>query len=255
MSSGLDLLAQYYDLLHGDLEEDLPLWEALAQTAAGPILEVGCGTGRLLLPLAQAGYTLTGLDLSPVALATAQTKLAAAGLTGQVTLVQADMREFDLPQKDFSLALMPLNTFMHCQSMAEQLATLQAIHRHLQPGGQLVIDLFYPDPVMLAEVDGRLYFEAESVTESTGERVQWYWRHDIDLAGQLRHLTYILDEIDPEGQVRRITLPFSLRFVYRFELELLLKMSGYTVETIFGSYEMEPFDSNSPRMIFVAAKQ
>ncbi len=255
MSSDLDLLAQYYDFLHGDLEEDLPMWETLAQTAAGPILEVGCGTGRLLLPLAQAGYTLTGLDLSSVALTAAQAKLAAAGLTDQVTLVQADMREFDLPHKEFSLALMPLNTFMHCQSMAEQLATLQAIHRHLQPGGQLVIDLFYPEPVMLAEVDGRLYFEAESVVELTGHTVQWYWRHDIDLARQLRHLTYILDEIDRAGHVRRITLPFSLRFVYRFELELLLKMSGYTVENIYGSYEMEPFDGDSPRMIFVAAKQ
>ena len=255
MSLDLDLLAQYYDLLHGDFEEDLPMWAILAQTAAGPILEVGCGTGRLLLPLAQAGHTLTGLDLSPIALATAQAKLVAAGLAEQVTLVQADMRDFDLPQKNFSLAFMPLNTFMHCQSVAEQLATLQAIHRHLQPDGQLIIDLFYPDPVMLAEVDGRLYFEAESTAESTGHTVQWYWRHDIDLAEQVRHLTYILDEIDRAGHVRRVTMPFSLRFVYRFELELLLTMSGYAIETIYGSYELEPFDSNSSRMIFVAAKQ
>ena len=231
------------------------MWAILAQTAAGPILEVGCGTGRLLLPLAQAGHTLTGLDLSPIALATAQAKLVAAGLAEQVTLVQADMRDFDLPQKNFSLAFMPLNTFMHCQSVAEQLATLQAIHRHLQPDGQLIIDLFYPDPVMLAEVDGRLYFEAESTAESTGHTVQWYWRHDIDLAEQVRHLTYILDEIDRAGHVRRVTMPFSLRFVYRFELELLLTMSGYAIETIYGSYELEPFDSNSSRMIFVAAKQ
>lgn len=255
MNIDLDLLAQYYDLLHGDLEEDLSMWETLAQMTAGPILEVGCGTGRLLLPLAQAGYTLTGLDLSLVALAAAQAKLSAAGLTEQVALVQADMREFDLPQKEFGLAFMPLNTFMHCQAVAEQLATLQAIHHHLQPGGRLVIDLFYPDPVMLAEVDGRLYFEAESVAELTGHTVQWYWRHDIDLAEQLRHLTYILDEIDPEGHIRRVTLPFSLRYFYRFELELLLEISGYVVETIYGSYEMDPFDSNSPRMIFVAAKQ
>lgn len=255
MSSNLDLIATYYDLLHGGLVEDLPMWTALAAEAGGPILEVGCGTGRLLLPLAQAGHTLTGLDLSEVAIRTAEARLAAAQLTEQVGLYQADMRDFDLPQKSFALALLPLNTFMHCQTVADQLATLQVIHKHLRPKGQLVVDLFYPDPLMLAEVDGRLYFEAELIDTVSGHTSQWYWRHDIDLAGQLRHLTYILDEMDQVGRVRRVSIPFSLRFVYRYELELLLTMSGFTTETIFGSYDMEPFDSHSPRMIFVASKQ
>ena len=64
----LDLIAQYYDLIFGGYDEDLPMWQKLAEEAGGPLLEIGCGTGRLLLPLAQAGYTITGLDLSEVAL-------------------------------------------------------------------------------------------------------------------------------------------------------------------------------------------
>lgn len=250
----LDLIATYYDLLHEEMVEDLPMWEALAASADGPILEVGCGTGRVLLHLAQAGYSLTGLDLSLTALDLARKKLEAAGLAGQVKTTQADMGHFELPERRFALALLPLNTFMHCHTAAEQQATLRAIHHHLRPGGQLVVDLFYPDPVMLAEVDGRLYFEAEISDELTGHTVQWYWRHEIDLAGQMRHLTYILDMIDPDGTVRRVSLPFSLRYVYRFEMELLLEAAGFTLETIYGSYEMDPFDSHSPRMIFVAGK-
>jgi SAM-dependent methyltransferase len=250
----LNLIAQYYDLLYGNLEEDLPMWEMLAQNVAGAILEIGCGTGRLLLPLAQAGHTLTGLDLSEVALNAAQTKIKAAGLVGQITLQQADMRHFDLPQKDFALALVPLNTFMHCHTIEDQLSTLQTIHHHLQPAGQLIIDLFHPDPTLLAEADGRLYFEDEAVAESTGHTVQWYWRHDIDLARQMRHLVYILDEIDQEGVVRRTQIPFSLRFFYRYEMELLLRASGFAVDTIYGSYQLEPLNSHSPRLIFVAKK-
>ncbi len=250
-----DLLAKYYDILHSQLEEDLPLWEALTQEADGSVLEIGCGTGRLLLHLAQLGHTLTGIDVSAVALATAQAKLDAASLTDQVSLHRADMRDFDLPKKDFAAALLPLNTFMHCHTQTDQLATLRAIHRHLQPNGQLIIDLFYPDPLMLAEVDGRLYFEADLVNELTGHTVQWTWRHDIDLAEQMRHLTYILDEIDAEGRVRRVTIPFSLRFVYRFEMELLLAITGFATAEIYGSYDLDPFDSHSPRMIFVASKQ
>ncbi len=249
----LNLIAQYYDLLYGNLDNDLPMWETLTADVDS-ILEVGCGTGRLLLPLAQAGHTLTGLDLSDVALSAAQAKIEGAGLAEQVKLHQADMRHFDLPQKNFALAFIPLNTFMHCHTIDDQVATLQSIHGHLQPTGQLIIDLFHPDPTLLAEADGRLYFEDESIDELTGHVVQWYWQHDIDLAQQMRHLTYILDEIDQEGIVRRRQIPFSLRFVYRYEMELLLRASGFVVETIYGSYQLEPFDGHNPRMIFAARK-
>jgi SAM-dependent methyltransferase len=251
----LDLIAKYYHFLHGDLEEDLPMWKALAEDVSAPILEVGCGTGRLLLPLAEAGHTVTGIDLSEVALSAVQAKLEATGLTERVSILKADMRNFDLPHQNFALALLPLNTFMHCHTMDDQLTTLQTIHKHLQSNGRLIIDLFHPDPLMLSEVDGRLYFEAETIDELTGHTVQWFWRHDIDLARQMRHLIYVLDEIDDEGLVRRTQIPFSLRFVYRFEMELLLGMAGFNVETIYGSYELAPFDSHSPRMIFVAQKR
>jgi SAM-dependent methyltransferase len=251
----LDLIARYYDLLYGSFEEDWSMWETLTQEVDGPILEIGCGTGRLLLPLAEAGHTLTGIDLSPLALDAAQAKIKAAGLTGKVSLQPADMRNFDLPHKNFALAFIPLNTFMHCHTLDEQLSTLQSIHRHLRPAGQLMIDLFYPEPALLAEADGRLYFENELVDELTGRTVQWYWRHEIDLAQQMRHLTYVLDELDEEGLVRRVQIPFSLRFVYRYEMELLLSTAGFHTEAIYGSYELEPFHSHSSKMIFVAKKE
>ena len=249
-----DLIAEYYDLIHGHLDEDLPMWQALTQDAAGPILEIGCGSGRLLVPLAGAGHRLTGLDLVEVALNAARAKLEGVGLTGQVALVQADMRDFDLPRQDFAVALVALNTLMHCHSLEEQLATLRAIHKHLAPAGRLIIDLFYPHPELLAEADGRLNFEADLVDDLTGRTVQWYWRHDIDLARQMRHLTYILDEIDADGHVRRSQLPFTLRYIYRYEMELLLQATGFSLESVYGSYELEPFDSDSPRMIVVAQK-
>jgi SAM-dependent methyltransferase len=192
--------------------------------------------------------------LSAVALEAARRKIEAAGLTKKITLQQADMREFHLTKKDFDLAFVPLNTFMHLHTIDDQLATIRSIHRHLTPEGLLVIDLFHPDPTMLAEADGRLYFEDEIIDPTLGRTVQWYWRHDIELDEQMRHLTYVLDEIDKEGIVRRTQIPFSLRFFYRFEMELLLQAGGFTVETIFGSYELEPFHSHSPRMIVVARK-
>jgi len=250
----LDLLAKYYDLLYGNAEDDLSMWEVLTQDVDGPLLEIGCGTGRLLLPLAQVGHTLTGIDLSDIALEMAKTKIEANGLTNKITLHQADIRDFDLTQKNFGLAIVSINTFMHLHTIDDQLATLNSIHRHLKPDGLLVIDLFNPDPIMLAEADGRLYFEDEVIDKTSGRVVQWYWRHDIELDEQMRHIIYVLDEIDEQGVVRRTQIPFSLRFFYRFEMELLLRATGFTMETIFGSCELEPFHSHSPRMIVIARK-
>jgi SAM-dependent methyltransferase len=139
--------AEYYDLLYGSLDDDESMWQTLTEEVDGPILEVGCGTGRLLLPLAQAGHTLTGLDLSKMALDAAQAKIRAAGLTKRVSVRLADMRNFELPQRNFALALIPLNTFMHAiPSTTNWLpsndlpppATRRPTH----------IDLFYPDPTM-----------------------------------------------------------------------------------------------------------
>ncbi len=260
----IDLIAKHYDTLFGHFDDDLPMWEEIAQAAIPEgerptILEIGCGTGRLLVPFAQAGYSITGLDLSEVALETAKSKLDTEGISptrGQrIRLEQADMRSFDLDDKPFDFAFIPLNTFMHCETIEDQLATLKNVHRHLQAGGLLAIDLFYPDPTLLAEADGTLYFEDEIVNESTGYTTQWYWRHDIDLENQMRHMVYLLDEIDPAGHVRRVSIPFSLRYFYRYEVELLLKMSGFTVETIFGEYDLSPFEGHSQKMIFVARKQ
>jgi SAM-dependent methyltransferase len=251
----LDLIATYYDLLYGGVDEDWAMWQTLTAAAGGPMLEVGCGTGRLLVPLAEAGHTLTGIDLSPVALAAAQAKIRAAGLSRQITLQPADMRDFDLPYQNFALAFIPLNTFLHCHTIDDQLSTLRAIHRHLRPEGQLIIDIFQPDPTLLAEADGRLYFEDEIIDPLTGRMVQWYWRHEIDLAEQMRHVTYVLDEIDHEGWVRRAQIPFSLRFIYRYEMELLLQAAGFTVEILYGSYDLEPFHGHSSKMIFVARRK
>ena len=250
----LDLIAKYYDLLYSHYEEDLPMWQTLAQGGDGPILEIGCGTGRLLVPLAQAGLTITGLDLSELALQTTQRKIAALKLGNKASLQQADMRSFDLAQKDYGLAMIPLNTFMHCHTIDDQLATLHRIHAHLAPEGRLVVDLYQPDPTLLAEADGRLYFEDELIDETTGHLIQLYWRHEIDLGQQMRHLVYLLDEIDSEGVVHRTRIPFSLRYLYRYEMELLLRLSGFAVETVYGDYDREPFTGHSPKMIFVARK-
>ena len=108
-------IAPYYDVTHTDLADDLGLVLALAHKAGGKVLELGCGTGRLLLPLARAGYTVTGLDSSREMLTLTRHKLAeeTADIRGRVRLIEGDMTDLSVCGRDFALIIIPYNTFMH----------------------------------------------------------------------------------------------------------------------------------------------
>ena len=246
-----DPIVRFYDLFYGERVDDLPMYRDFALAAGGPILELGCGTGRVLIPLAADGHQITGLDVSAAMLAAAQAKAGAAGLRDRVSLLQGDMRDFSLPTR-FALAFIPINTFMHCRDGGEQLACLRCIRRHLQPGGRLVIDVYHPDLQTLLESDGRLGSEGTVLDPATGHTIHRLYTRRLDLATQTQDITFIMDEIDATGVVHRTLFPFRLRFVYRYEMEYLLRLAGYSLETVYGSYDLEPFESGSEKMIFVA---
>lgn len=249
--SEFDPFVRFYDLFYGSRDDDLQMYRDFALAADGPVLELGCGTGRVLIPLARDGHQVTGLDVSAAMLAAVRAKVDAAHLEDRVTLVQGDMRDFDLTAR-FGLAFIPINTFMHCYDTHQQLACLRSIHRHLQSGGGLIVDVYHPDLQALLESDGRLVSEGAMFDPETGHTIQRFYTRRLDLATQTQHITFIMDEMDLAGTVRRHVFPLRMRFVYRYEMELLLHIAGYGLEAIHGSYELEPFDSSSERMIFVA---
>jgi hypothetical protein len=116
------------------------------------------------------------------------------------------------------------------------------------------VDLSHPDLQMLGEADGRLISDEAVLDPHTGCTVQRFIQQRLDIANQMQHVTFILDEIAPDGSVRRTLFPFRLRIVFRFEMELLLRLAGFGLEALYGSYQLEPFESNSERMIFVARR-
>ena len=249
-----ETIARFYDLLYGDREDDLAMWLELAEAVEGPILEIGCGTGRVMVHLLQHDLRVVGLDISPLALQVARAKLDAGGFGRLAALHSADMRQFDLPTKNFGLAFIPINTLMHCETLADQQATLDSVARHVRPGGELIIDLFHPNPQTLLEADGRLILENQIVDELTGHTVQWFVIRRVNFAQQIQEVVFILDEIQIDGIIRRETISFPLRYLHRFEMELLLRNAGFTLIDIFGDYDLSSFTDESPRMIFIARK-
>ena len=252
--SDFDRFARFYDLDYDSFQEDVAMYLGFAERTGGPLLELGCGTGRLLLPLAEAGYEVTGVDMSEQMLAIARAKLDAGDLSDQATLLLADMREVQLEQR-YRLAFIAINSFMHLTTMEDQLAALRAWRDALLPGGLLVIDVFNPNPQQLLEADGRVEMQGRWFDPDTGATVMKHFTRTLDDALQLQHVLFIYDEVLPDGTVRRTLAPFQARYLYRFEGELLLDKAGFTPEQVYGSYDLDPFTSESERMIFVARRR
>ncbi|MBX0330454.1 class I SAM-dependent methyltransferase [Oscillochloris sp. ZM17-4] len=244
-----DPFARYYDADFRGFHEDVPFFREMARRAGGPILELMCGTGRVLLPLAEDGHPITGVDISPAMLAIARQRLDESDVSAN--LIEGDVRSVDLPSKTYDLAFVAINSFMHLELVRDQLAALETARRALARRGTLVLDLFNPDPIEIAREDNRLVLDRSY--ELDGRQVQKLVAIDSDAASQTSHVTYIYDETDAQGQLSRRTMRFVLRWFYRYEIEHLLARAGFSLRAVYGSYDLDEYITGSPRMIVVAA--
>jgi ubiquinone/menaquinone biosynthesis C-methylase UbiE len=245
--------ARFYDLDYAGFDADLAMIQQFAARCGSPILELGCGTGRLLVPLAEQGYRLTGVDASGAMLDLARQKLIARDLAERVTLVEQDLRHLDLDDQ-FQFAFAAVNTFLHLTTRADQEEVLARIRRHLVPGGLVLLDLFNPDPGRLLDARGQVVLEKVMDDPETGNRLMKFYADRTDLEEQMVQVTVFVDELDGEGHVQRTLFPFSLRYLYRSELGLLLQQAGFEVEAFYGSYELDEFRGDSDKLIAVARR-
>jgi SAM-dependent methyltransferase len=238
--------------------KDLAFYVDLCRAAHGEVLELGCGTGRLLIPAAEAGCTITGLDQSGFMLKRCREKLLARApeVQKRVTLVEADMTNFNL-DRSYGLATVPFRPLQHLVSVAEQLSLLACVHRHLQPGGKLALDVFHPHLTMLAsEVSQEETEDTPETTLADGRRMRRTFRVPAKRrAEQTNDVELIYYVRDPAGATTRIVQAFPMRYYFRFELEHLLVRSGFQVQNLFGDFDKSPFTDSSPEMIVIATRE
>ncbi len=245
-----DVYARFYDAEYGDEMDDLALYVGFAERMGGPVLELACGTGRLLIPLAKAGYEMTGVDISADMLQRAREKATLAGVLDRITLIQGDIRTFEAP-REYSMAFVAVSSFMVFTTTRAIMDALRNVRKHLRSGGIFVIDLFNPDPRLLLEGDGRLILQKEW-REGDGTLVQKFVVRRTDFATQIQRVEFVYDLTHPNGCLERLVHPVELRYLWRNEGELLLERAGYVVEAVYGSYDLEPYEDGSPSLIFVA---
>ena len=177
--------AEWYDIFYAAADPgDVSFYHGLAGASGGPLLEIGVGTGRIALPLAQEGMEVVGIDLNEPMLKVAQEKaLEVAPLSGSLRLIQADMRNFNL-KRHFPVVIIPARTLLLATTEEDQLNALCCAASHLAPDGTMAFNLFYPDPEMLGD-DPDEEFLLEVAEKPDGGRYVLTAKNHFDLESQI----------------------------------------------------------------------
>jgi SAM-dependent methyltransferase len=248
-----DAIAEWYDLEFADFTADLDLYLGYAGIVGGPILELGCGTGRLLAPLADAGYQVIGVDSSPAMIERARERLATARVdNARVGL--ADIRTLEGIPQGMRLVFSAINSFLHLLTREDQLAALRSARRVLDGDGILVLDVFHPAPGTLQAMDDRFAVDGQW-TLPDGTVLDRFSHRRVRPAEQLVETMLYFDRTGADGAVHRVTARYVMRYIHRFELESLLLQADFALEGIYGGYGLEPFDDHSANLIVVAHRR
>lgn len=251
-----DQTARYYDLIHDRLTADVGFLRRLAAETGGPLLELGCGTGRLLVPLARDGHRITGVDNSTAMLDRARQRLAAEPpeIRRLVHLVAGDFTT-DLPPIDeetFKLAFCGYNTLMHAPETAAASA-LRRARRSLAVGGQLFLDLANPIALSQTADEGALTLEQVIQDDVAGETVLVMTAYRQATAEQALDVTWIYDAAPSGGgAIRRLVTGARFHYYYPHQIELLLEQTGFQLEALFGDYDRASFAEDSERLLILA---
>ncbi|MHB0874464.1 MAG: class I SAM-dependent methyltransferase [Anaerolineae bacterium] len=234
---------------------DVGFFVEAALTAQGQVLEIGCGTGRVLIPTARTGKEITGLDLSSRMIDVCQRSLAAEPdeVQQRVQLVQADMRDFELGRQ-FGLITMPFRPFQHMITVEDQLACLAAVRHHLRADGAFILDVFNPSIPFLADASKLEEGDEAEFATPDGRRVLARSRIvSRDYANQVQNVELIYYVTHPDGRQERLVQAFPMRYLFRFEAEHLLVRAGFSVREVYSDYDKSPYGSRYPGEIIIVA--
>ena len=243
--------AEFYDILHSSYDADLKMYLDLARAHGDPVLELGCGTGRLLIPLAAAGHTVTGIDLSRDMLTRCQGKLDIEGrsVAGRASLIQGDIRRFELGRR-FNLIMAACNTILHCTASQDLLAVFARVREHLAPGGVFVVDFSIPNVKAMIESSGEEEV-FEVIHPVRGSRIVDTYKATFDFARQIETIDTRLEEWDGGSLVRWARAQSERGIYFPREVALALTCSGFRIAKTWKGYRRGPLVETTQDIVYI----
>jgi SAM-dependent methyltransferase len=254
------IAAKHYDAAYEAMHlVDAPFYVDLAKESGGPVLEIGCGTGRVLLATAREGIEIHGLDNSAPMLAVLKEKIARENLTAQksISLHAADMRDFNLGRK-FALVTIPFRPMQHMFTVTDQLAALKSAAAHVDDGALLAFDVFCPRFERLAQSAlgvGEEILEAEWSPSPDVVVRRYYRRESIDKINQSYSVTFFFRTYRGDELVLEEREGLKMSFYTYPHLCALFLLAGLDAVAEYGSFAKTPLDNNAEEMIFLLRRK
>ena len=246
MSDAFYSHARLYDLMFPGGGPAVDFYRAGADRQGGRVLELGCGTGHKLIPIAADGHPCVGLDFSSDMLAEAQRKANERGVAVEWT--QGDMRAFDLG-RTFDFVFITANSLLHLHEAGDLVSCFQTVRRHLAPGARFVFDVFNPSMRLLADADGvRRARESLSFMDPERGNVSVEVAEIYDAPAQVTRGTWYLSTTDEPDFV---VAPLEIRSIFPQELPLLLSRGGLRLVERFGDWSRGPFTGAGPLQLCI----
>lgn len=247
--------ADLYDKVYAYLDYDIGFYVSQAEASGGPVLELGCGTGRVALALADAGFDVTGVDISPRMIAQANAKATELGLSDKARFVVGDMADSQV-DGEFGLVCFPFRSFQSMLEVDDQREALENAAAHLREGGILALDTFAPDMEQLGDRrDEAVPFHIRDVEQTDGTNIVVWGQNLWDGVSQVNSARLIIEELDATGKsLGRHFRDFDLRYTFRYEMEHLLELSGFTLEVVYGNFEGGEVTDQADDLVWIARK-
>ena len=254
-----EVSAKYYDESYATSEDlvDLEFYVDLAKRIGGPVLELACGTGRVLLPIARQGIAIHGLDNSLPMLDVLRKKLVQEpkDVRELVSVVEGDMRSFRSNQR-YPLVIIPFRPLQHMYTVEDQVSAFETAAFHLEPDGSLAFDVFYPRFPAVQSGIGEEVLELEWIPKSDpGKIMRRYYRKDsADKIQQTFSLTFIFRTYEGGKVIREETEPLKMSYYTYPHLRALFLLAGLEIVEEYASFDRAPLDNNARQMIFLLKK-
>ncbi|MBN1170192.1 class I SAM-dependent methyltransferase [Candidatus Micrarchaeota archaeon] len=233
-------LASFYDDVWKGSEGDLEFYLKEALKAEGPVLEAACGTGRILLPLFEAGVDIEGFDITPKMISVLRKKNPKPGVW------VADMRNFKSKRK-YSLIIVPYRSFLHLKKSDDQIMALKNFKKHLKTNGKLILNFFYPDYNVLSSKDGKK--SKKSTVFINGKKYSQQEKISISPIEQFNHVEWLLA---CRGKTKKFSI--DIAYIYKKEFELLLRIAGFRKWKVFGGFNRQKLTKMNQEMVWMVEK-
>ena len=241
-----------YDLSSKNKKDDILFYLKYAKASGGEVLELGCGTGRVSIPLIEQGFKVTAIDSSQNMIRVLREKVRNLENRKYIKIIRGDLTKIKLNKK-FNLIIMPFRVFQCLSNVNEQQEALSNIKRHLTPNGLLIFDIYYPNLKILSNIPSQEEIDCEFILRNK-RIVKSHVNRGIDISNQTVTTDIIYYECF-RGKKKIISRnAVKTRYSFRFEVEHLLKLNGFFIKQLLSDYKSQKFVVGK-EMVFVCGRR